>query len=40
MDQASVDNYMDAIKGTSREFQNAFVDAMKKKVKKMEFWRW
>lgn len=30
MDQTSIDNYMDTIKGTSREFQNAFVDAMKK----------
>lgn len=37
MDQTSVDNYMDAIKGTSREFQNAFVDAMKKKVKNWDF---
>lgn len=37
MDQASVDNYMNTLKGTSREFQNAFVDAMKKKVKNWDF---
>lgn len=37
MDQASVDNYMETLKGTSREFQNAFVDAMKKKVKNWDF---
>ena len=37
MDKTSADNYMDTIKGTSREFQNAFVDAMKKKVKNWDF---
>lgn len=37
MDRTSADNYMKAIKGTSREFQNAFVDAMKKKVKNWDF---
>lgn len=33
MDANGTDHYMKAIKKTSREFQNAFVDAMKKKVK-------
>lgn len=36
MDAKSVDKYMSTLQGQSREFQNAFVDALKKKVKTWE----
>lgn len=36
MDGIAKQKYMDTILGTSREFQNCFVDAMKKKVKHWE----
>ena len=33
-ENTSIDSYMRTLKGTEQEFQNAFVDALKKKVKK------
>ena len=34
---ASTQSYMNALKGTEQEFQNAFVDALKKKVKSWDY---
>lgn len=36
-DDASIDSYMNVLKSTEQEFQNAFVDALKKKVKNWEY---
>lgn len=37
MEEVAKQNYMDTILDTSREFQNCFVDAMKKKVKSWKY---
>lgn len=36
-DDTSIDSYMSVLKGTEQEFQNAFVDALKKKVKSWDY---
>ena len=36
-DDASTESYMNALKGTEQEFQNAFVDALRKKVKTWKY---
>lgn len=36
-EDTSVDSYMSALKSTEQEFQNAFVDALKKKVKNWDY---
>ena len=36
-EDTSIDSYMSVLKGTEQEFQNAFVDALKKKVKNWDY---